>query len=102
MRTGYKMCKKCIRAVENGFDIRKTRDGDQVLSLTSSITYVYLRQVALVILRLIFHTCKNENTRNPLHWIISRIKISNYDNQMTEYLVQNKCSTNYCIYYTVY
>jgi len=40
MRTGYKMCKKHITAVENGFDIGKTRDGDQVLSLTNSITYV--------------------------------------------------------------
>ena len=41
MKTGYKMCKKHITAVENGFGIRKTRDEDQVLSLTSSITYVF-------------------------------------------------------------
>ena len=66
----------------------------QILSL------MYLRHLSNF--KTHFSHLQNENTRNPLHWIISRIKISNYDNQMTEYLVQNKCSTNYCIYYTVY
>lgn len=38
MKEGYKMCKKHITAVEHGLDIRKTRDRDQVLSLTDYIS----------------------------------------------------------------